>query len=191
MPCLLQIRATVIIFKRCDGKCLSLGTWKEKAYHQHTQAFLRDKSYTSNCPVLPPIDKNRWLVPGTVYKPEECLEDPALRAVIELTKHGCKSGCVGSSCRYYSNNLPCTPLCKFHATECANMIERKYESVISKTKIKSESEIRIFHVLCSIHFGQMMFLDCSYKYLFFLSSSFIIPFIIACLSKFIMKTLLI
>ena len=30
---------------------------------------LRDKSYTSNCPVLPRIDKNGWLVQETVYKP--------------------------------------------------------------------------------------------------------------------------
>ena len=79
---------------------------------------LRDKSYTSNWPILTPIDKNGWLVQGTVYKPVKCLEDPALKPVIELTKCGCKSGGVGSRCKCYMNKLPCTPLCKCYATEC-------------------------------------------------------------------------
>lgn len=84
---------------------------------------MRDKSYTSSCPVLPPIEENGWLVEGTVYKPVKCLEEPAPKAVIELTKCGCKSGCVGSRCKCYSNKLPCTPLCKCYATECANVIK--------------------------------------------------------------------
>ena len=86
---------------------------------------LPDKPYTSNSPVLPHIVKNGWLVQGTVFKPVKCLEDPAPKAVIELTKCGCKSGCVGSRCKCYSNKLPCTPLCKCYATECANMIREE------------------------------------------------------------------
>ena len=61
---------------------------------------------------LPSIDKNGWLVQGTIYKPVKRLEDPPPKAIIELTKWGCKSGCVGSRCKYYSNKLPCTPFCK-------------------------------------------------------------------------------
>ena len=45
---------------------------------------MRDKSYTSNCPVLPHIDKNGGMVDGTVYKPVMCLEEPGIKAVIEL-----------------------------------------------------------------------------------------------------------
>ena len=86
---------------------------------------MRDKSYTSNCPILPDIDKNGWVVDGTVYKPVMCLEEPAPKAVIELKKCGCKSGCVGSRCKCYSNKLPCTPLCKCCATECANVIKEE------------------------------------------------------------------
>ena len=60
-----------------------------------------------------------------IYKPVKCLEDPAPKAVIELTKRGCKSGCVGSRCKCYRNKLPCTPLCKCYVTECANMIREE------------------------------------------------------------------
>ena len=82
---------------------------------------MRDKSYTTHCPVLLPIDKSRWLVEGTLL----CLDEPALKAVIELIKCGFKTGCVGSRCKCYSNKLPCTPLCKCYATECANLINEK------------------------------------------------------------------
>ena len=45
---------------------------------------MRDKSHTTHCPVLPPIDKSSWLVEGTLYKPVMCLDEPAPKAVIEL-----------------------------------------------------------------------------------------------------------
>ena len=77
---------------------------------------MRDKSYIFSCPV----EENGWLVEGSVYKPVKCLEEPTPKAVTELTKCGCKSGCVG---KCYSNKLPCTPLCKCYATECANVIK--------------------------------------------------------------------
>ena len=84
---------------------------------------MRDISYTFSCPVLPPIEETGWLVKGSVYKPVKCLEEPAPKGVIELTKCDCKSGCVGSRCKCYSNKLPCTPLCKCYATKCANVIK--------------------------------------------------------------------
>ena len=59
---------------------------------------MRDKSYTTNCPVLPPIYKSGWLVKGILYKPVMCLDEPAPKAVIELTKCSCKTGCVCSRC---------------------------------------------------------------------------------------------
>ena len=73
---------------------------------------LRDKSYTSNCPVLPPMDKNGWLGQGTVYKPVKCPDNPAPKTVNELTKCGCKSRCVTSSCKCCRYKLSCPPLCK-------------------------------------------------------------------------------
>ena len=113
---------------------------------------------------------------------------PCPQAAIELTKYGCKSGCVGSRCKCYSNKLPCTPSANVMLLSLQIWLGRKYESVISKTKIPSESTIRIDHVLFCIHFGQtghMMFLDCSYKYVvFFLFDSFNIPYnILACLNS--------
>ena len=50
---------------------------------------------------------------------------PRPQAAIELTKYGCKSGCVGSRCKCYSNKLPCTPLCKCYAPVFANMIREE------------------------------------------------------------------
>ena len=83
-----------------------------------------DKSYTSSCPFLPPTEENRLMVQeGSVYVPVRCLAPPAPKAVIELTKCGCKSRCVGSRCKCYSNKFPCTPLCKCYATECSNVIK--------------------------------------------------------------------
>ena len=162
-----------LTFQSCDGKCLGLGTWKEKAHRQHAQPFfpilcvqnyiaLCDKLYTPNCPVLPPIDKNGWLIQGTVYKPVKSLEDPTPKAVIELAICWCKSGCVGSRCKCYSNKLPCTPLRKCYATECANMLEE-----VRLGDIEDESAIRICRVLFCIHFeqtGHKMVIDCSYKF---------------------------
>ena len=54
---------------------------------------------------------------------------PAPKAVIELTKCGWKLGCVGSRCKCYSNKLPCTPLCKCFATECAKVIKDDVQEV--------------------------------------------------------------
>ena len=83
---------------------------------------MRDKAYISNFPALPPIDENGWRVEEGVYYPVRCLALPAPRAVIELTKCGCKTGCKGSRCNCVKNKLPCTPLCKCYGTDCANMI---------------------------------------------------------------------
>jgi len=47
---------------------------------------MRDKSYTTNHPVLPPIERNGWNVEEGAYVPVRCLTLPAPRAVIELTK---------------------------------------------------------------------------------------------------------
>ena len=96
---------------------------------------MRDKSYTTHCQLAPPIDKSRWLVEGTLYKPVMCLDEPAPKAVIELIKCGCKTGCVGSRCKCYSNKLPCTPLCKCYATECAKF----HQGENTNTKMTSES----------------------------------------------------
>ena len=83
---------------------------------------MRDKSYTSNCPALPPIDQNGWFVKEGLYIPVRCLNLPAPRAVIELTKCSCKSGCTGR-CTCCMNSIPCTPLCKCSAVDCDNVVK--------------------------------------------------------------------
>ena len=80
---------------------------------------MRDKSYTSTRPVLPPITENAWTIQNDVCIPIKCLLPPAPKAVIELTKCSCKLACTGN-CGCYRNNLPCTPLCKCCTVGCTN-----------------------------------------------------------------------
>ena len=89
---------------------------------------MRDKSYTTNCPTLLPIEENGWSAKegSRLYVPTRCLILPAPRAVIELTKCGCKAGCKGW-CSCCKNGLPCTPLCKCYGADCGNMIAKNID----------------------------------------------------------------
>lgn len=80
----------------------------------------RDKSYDTNHPDLPPIEQNGWQLEKGMYTPVRCLILPAPRAVVELTRCACKTGC-SSRCTCYKNGLPCTPLCKCYASNCTNI----------------------------------------------------------------------
>ena len=71
--CLFFANQDHVTFQSCDGKCWGsrnlegespLPTRATILPHIKCVNYivLHDKSYTSNCPVLPPIDKNRWLV---------------------------------------------------------------------------------------------------------------------------------
>ena len=80
---------------------------------------MRDKSYTVNCPNLPPIEDNCWKLVNGSYMPVMCLELPAPKAVMELTKCGCAKGC-SSRCSCVRNSLPCIPLCKCFYINCDN-----------------------------------------------------------------------
>ena len=85
---------------------------------------VRDKSYITSCPVLPPIDQSGWNLENGVYVPVRCLVPPAPRAVLELTKCGCKAGCRPTGKRSCcSNGLPCTPLCKCYGGDCSNSVK--------------------------------------------------------------------
>ena len=93
----------------------------------------RDKSYTSACPVLPPIEQNGWNLEEGVYTPVMCLSLPAPKAVIELVKCGCqKGGCTGN-CSCNKNHVPCTPMCKCSADICDNASSNT-NSVAKNTK---------------------------------------------------------
>ena len=80
---------------------------------------MRDKSYTTSCPDLPPIKENGWSEHQGAHVPVMCLSLPAPQAVIELTKCGCKSDCKGR-CGCFKNGIPCTPLCKCFGKNCTN-----------------------------------------------------------------------
>ena len=60
--------------------------------------------------------------------PVRCLNLPVPRAVLELTKCTCRSGCRG---RYNcsKNGLPCTPLCKCYGADCLNAIKNDGQNV--------------------------------------------------------------
>jgi len=81
---------------------------------------MRDKSYPSNHPALPPIEGNGWSLQNDAYVPLTSLYPPAPVAVIELVKCGCKTGCAMAGCSCFKNGLPCTPLCKCYSGDCAN-----------------------------------------------------------------------
>jgi len=83
---------------------------------------VRDKSYITSCPVLPPVDQSGWNLENGVYVPVRCLVPPATRAVLELNKCGCKAGCTGK-CSCCSNGLPCIPLCKCYGGNCSNSVK--------------------------------------------------------------------
>ena len=80
---------------------------------------MRDKGYTSPHPSLPNIDGDGWSEKG---QPIKCLVPPAPRAVVELVKCGCKGECKGN-CFCAKNGLACTPLCKYYAAGCSNLID--------------------------------------------------------------------
>jgi hypothetical protein len=82
---------------------------------------MRDKSYRLTCPNLPSVEQNGWSIEETTYVPVRCLTLPAPRAVIELTKCSCRTGCHGTRCTCYKNGLHCTPLCKYYSIDCENI----------------------------------------------------------------------
>lgn len=80
---------------------------------------MRDKSYPTASPVLPPIEQNGWTIKKGAYIAVQSLSLPAPRGVLELTKCSCKSECRGR-CSCSKNGLPCTPLCKCYTGDCGN-----------------------------------------------------------------------
>ena len=82
---------------------------------------MRDKSYNRMIPLLPPIEENGWTIEEGLYMPVKCLFPSAPKAVIELTKCGCKTGCKSLVCACLENGLPCTPICKCYSYVCENM----------------------------------------------------------------------
>jgi hypothetical protein len=80
---------------------------------------MRDKSYSSTVPKLPPVDQHGWEIDDKELVPVRCLSPPAPHAIIELVKCACKSGCM-TRCSCRKNSLPCTPLCKC-SENCDNL----------------------------------------------------------------------
>ena len=108
---------------------------------------MRDKSYHTNHPALPPIEENGWNVENGVFIPVMCLALPAPLAVIELVKCKCKTGCVMAACSCSKNNLPCTPLCKCYGAECANNITSSRHKPWKKMNNRMNSEKLQSHAL--------------------------------------------
>ena len=87
-----------------------------------------DKSYTTNCPTLLPIEDNGWSKKegSGLYVTTRCLILPAPRAAIELTKCGCNAR-GKRQCSCCKNGLPETPLCKCYGAYCGNGIVKNVE----------------------------------------------------------------
>lgn len=85
---------------------------------------MRDKSYTTPHPCLPPLEENGWIFVGEEYVPVRCLYKPAPSAAIELVKCGCRTSCK-SHCSCQKNSLSCTALCKCYSNDCSNFHEGK------------------------------------------------------------------
>ena len=84
----------------------------------------RDKSYRETRPQLPLLEQNGWNYENQMYTPLMCLLPPAPKAIIELTKCGCKSACSRKSCTCLRNEIPCAPLCKCASVICENKTAR-------------------------------------------------------------------
>ena len=73
------------------------------------------KSYTQTHPALPELSSTggwtRDAITNT-FLPVYCLAPPAPKAVLELVKCGCKTGCERATCSCFKNNIPCTTLCQ-------------------------------------------------------------------------------
>ena len=91
-------------------------------------ACARDKSYVERNPQLPSIESSGWKLEDSRYRPILCVELPAPKAVLELTKCGCKTGCKRRNCNCFKNGLPCTPLCKCYHDNCENPMQGKERS---------------------------------------------------------------
>ena len=89
---------------------------------------MRDKTYMVSLPDLPPVEGNGWNIEKGHYVPVKCIDLPAPRGVIELTKCSCKTNCK-SRCNCYKNGLPSTPLCKYYANDCPNIKKEEYEDM--------------------------------------------------------------
>ncbi|CAB4011170.1 Hypothetical predicted protein [Paramuricea clavata] len=78
------------------------------------------KGYRNAINLMPPLAKNGWEIAHDILEPPKCLEQPALQAVLELVKCGCKGRCQGrSNCSCLKNDMPCTELCK--CEDCENV----------------------------------------------------------------------
>jgi len=87
----------------------------------------RDKSYTETLPVLPSPVHNGWIMSDGLIKPEICLDPPAPKAVLELKKCSCKSGCETNRCSCRKAQLPCTSLCACYTIVCHNSSKDEFD----------------------------------------------------------------
>ncbi len=100
---------------------------------------MRDKSYISSKPNLPPLEQNGWeSSPEAGYLPIKCLEKPAPRAVLELVKCGCRGACESVHCSCLKNGLLCTALCK--CQDCSNMGETRDLVHVSDNEDSSDED---------------------------------------------------
>ena len=95
---------------------------------QANYTAMRDKTYMVSLPDLLPVEENGWNIEKGHYVPVKCIDLPAPRGVIELTKCSCKTNCK-SRCNCYKNGLPCTPLCKCYANDCPDSKKEEYEDM--------------------------------------------------------------
>ena len=115
---------------------------------------MRDKSYISPNPYLPPLEENGWLLHEGVYIPLKYL-CPAPRAVIELVKCGCQTLCKGT-CSCAKNKLSCTPLCKVFYLVVTNSLT---------TECKTMRMTMTYKILWRVPWEQAM-IDLAYCYIF-------------------------
>ena len=82
------------------------------------------KSYTQTHPELPDLTlTGGWTRDGisNALMPVYCLVPPAPKAVLELVKYGCNTGCSRAACSCVHNQVPCTSLCKC-SDACCNTL---------------------------------------------------------------------
>ena len=118
---LLDLRWELFWHKNLEGEKLpsTRGTLLPHILHANYTS-MRDNSYATAKPVLPPLEINGWdLGSDWVYRPTMCLHNPAPKAVLELVKYRCHGMCVTTSCSCLRNGHCCTDIYK--CTDCSNI----------------------------------------------------------------------
>ena len=96
--------------KECQQPPPTLGTLVPHTSRAYFMVLVWRYS-TEPCPLVLPTTYYFWELVDGRLKPGFCIESLAPRALLEIRKCICKTGCQRNSCSCKKNNLKCTDMC--------------------------------------------------------------------------------